>query len=445
MATLPESGVLKNEQGFRCPDMQRFNFLPFAPEENLDALINVSGFNGPIPQVGHLAPVNQLSGVLGNGSLYPGSGSLEQLSRLFWCVKAWSLNVTIVTLQVPASSGIWSDPFDNFIAPLSAPDVFKQCFIQNSFDAKTLHLTDIYGSGTFIDPTQSLDSPANNSQLKAHAIPLDPIMSWHELSCRNRYFSWAPPPRLQTGFYTMNVSQETNSPYIMTFDMFANSSDPLQNINPPSAYGMWNLSIMNSDAICRERAIKMPTGAMPCIIPSGTGLEDVQAYSLAPQFYSGALIDDTGRITGYGYHPIVSGCPPVLAHWKTYDPKDPTTSGRDPNIFNPDVSHTYFPLIYFMLRLRSAPIDDQNQICAFAADICSLQPQSGWNVAGTFVIYDSNITGYSNTLALKAQQEIFKAPLYAPGANANLFVSVTLTPNQYWINQSPTESGTINY
>jgi hypothetical protein len=80
------------DTGYICPEFSYLGFVPFAPETNVHALINSSGWNGPTQQISGLTGV---SGVLGPGTFYPGSGSIDQITRSFWCVKSWQLNVNI--------------------------------------------------------------------------------------------------------------------------------------------------------------------------------------------------------------------------------------------------------------------------------------------------------------------------------------------------------------
>lgn len=413
MAQVPESGVLIIETGYRCPDLTAVNFLPFAPEQDTSNLINLSGGFGPIKP--SIVNAKQLSGILGAGTLFPGSGTIEQLSRLFWCVKSWTLEIN---------------------ALVYAPG--NECFVQD-VNFVNLNLLDIFASGILPANNLPISNAGNQAALSAEAVPIDSIMKWEELICRDKYFCWCPPQLLQTGFALLNFNNFNNTPFINTWSMQMtdDGSDEL----PPNAYGIWNLAIMNSDFLCRQGASILPTGQLPCFTPTGMDDVDLNSYSLAPQINSGALLDYTGQITGYGYVPVLSGFPPVLAYRPTYDKTDPDISGRDPNLFNPTNNCEYFPMIYFDYRMINGPLG-QTVECAMNVRASTIQPGPGYSTAGSFSILDSNITGYSNNQSLITQRELFSCPLYCPASESSqISLTVTMTPLAYWINTD----GTVNY
>lgn len=422
------------ESGNLVPSIERYNFLPFAITENVDECYNISGFSGPINYNGPTIPTRMFSGVAGNGSFYPGSGTLEQLVRLFWGVKAWTLQITSSSLnsQQVSCNGL----------PITLN------YEIGGFITKTLILQDYWSyvakTGEFsplVDPGVGSVATFPN---RGTCVPVDPIQKYEDLFCRKKYFCWMPDTESIAQFVprTQGLFTGVRTPYSERFDIFRRASFET-NCYPSTFVGvqsMFGLSIMNPDFLVYS-GMNRQTGSgwyEPLNIDSGN-------YNnfLGSRWESGNILTNRwGEITGFGHYLSASGNVPNVLYKEHIDINNASDEEKEKYIpeFNPEFPNNYFPLIYFYMKVANNESVTSTYNFPVNEYISTLAPTPSAKRVGTFKIYDNNI-GVNNTTTGVAAKTIFQCPLYGSSVNPMLNADVVLNPTSFWL----TNSGENNY
>lgn len=443
------------QTGDLIPDMCRINPFPFRISESTGNLLNLSGKYGPIK-----IPDNQLagglsmkSGVLGAGTFYPASGSLDELLRLFYSVKSWQLTYNLSAqesfIELP---GCELDLLQNQEAIH-----FLDYSIFNENNSKNLHLLDYYSNSNSKDiytiKTDDFFNPISN----VDCYPSDPIQKWQDLFCRKRYFTWSPPQDLinkfNSGLY-FNDPNYTNNPYILQFlaEFELDGGDGVSNCYPTfldlAVYSYFQLSIMNPEFLTY-------TGIGLGFTPE-TGLEKLNPDSGNFNNFFGSvwesgynLTDKWGQIIGYGQKnlPIVDV---QNVYHKEYVEKNIEGDINDLDVnFNPPYNKSYYPLIYFCSNVKTAPSNAPFTIPDIFIST-KVQSENALPI-GVLNIYDTLIgdsliqtNSSNNPISGLATRLMFSLPLFSSTNTLTYSINVNLTPTQFWISNSGLNSGILN-
>lgn len=396
------------DSGILCPEFSSFGFFPFPISRDYQELLNYSGFSGPIPKLNSTR--GGTSGIIGDGTFYPGSGNLDAMSRLYWCVKDYTLNIQIFRQVNNCLIGEQSEDGHSVGTPDQS---FQTLTTQDycSFNAPT---------GTFgkdpisFCPTElyGLNNPNTNT-----CVPINPIQKFNDLLCRQSYFSWSPQQSDWNNFNNPNINLATgiNSPYLIEFQQSDISSDITLE---QSVFGLINFSLMDINSLGVSGNFPQTlgiTGYYPSLIDS---LPPFSCLGKSGE----ALTNNWGEITGYGVNIKPSGIfTPYLFDQYNLISGYPATG----NI------QSFCPFVYFYLRLfnqvsatESCPVNDK---------ISSLMTLPNQIPIGALNIYDFIA---NNTPTGQAATRILTLPLFSEETNnpSQINVVVNLNPSNEWIN-----------
>jgi hypothetical protein len=437
------------DTGYICPEFSYLGFVPFAPETNVHALINSSGWNGPTQQISGLTGV---SGVLGPGTFYPGSGSIDQITRSFWCVKSWQLNVNIS--RVMAADKMTCQlliidptlPFPPFL------DAFGFCSIgafagdsntlppAMNWTTKTLPTQDYcsyISAGLNYNKDRSGNCPYylySGFSLNTNVCsPLNPIQKFNDLLCRQSYFSWSPPEEDIAMFLTGDINLVKSSPYVTRGTQFRVLT-PAEilllgyvcpvNFYFQDVYSIFSLSIMDSDGVA------LSGGCLRNLSGYKPELYDNQ-YPFGCYGKSGEVLTNSwGEVTGYGINKKLSGisAPHLFDIGTGY--VGITATGND--------SRRFFPFLHFQMALRTPVLSVSNtNFCPINDIVSTVRTRVGQRQIGTLKIQDF-ISGFS-TQALN-NTTIMTVPLYAQTntSQTQYLIEATLKPLDLWVSASGT-------
>lgn len=420
------------ESGNRVPLIQRMGYFPFVISEDLSGVYNIQNYNGPIEYDGPISPEPMFSGCLGNGTYYPSSGSLDQLLRLFWGVKAWTIQINSSSLnsQTVSCGGL----------------PFVLTYSLDTFITKNLILQDYWSyyntTGEFtslVDNGSTTNFPNNGT-----CVPNNPIQKFEDLHCRKEYFTWMPDTGSISQFVprTQGLFTGVRTPYSTRFNIFRQVS-PYDNQCYASTYSqvqsIFGLSIMSPDFLTYSGMIGQ-TGDSYFVEPT----VDSGNYNnfLGSQWVSGDfLTNQWGEITGYNKPTLKASGNIPLVYYKEYINKDdPTLSQEEKDKYieklNPEIPNNYFPLIYFYMKVANNEQVTSTFNFPVNEFISTRAPSRTSKRVGTLSIRDGN-----GNIPSGSQTTIFSCPLYGSSINPVMNANVILTPTAYWL----TTSGTINY
>ncbi len=428
------------DTGYRCPEMQSFGFFPFAISEDINELLNQSGFSGPVPKMNPTRP--GLSGVLGEGTFYPVGVHLDQLSRLFWCVKDYNIQFKLSKISQADFVECSVLAFPELFPPITA---FVYCGI-GTFDgstsaailpgfvnSKTLTIQDycsyLAKTGTYnanppnICPTDIYGKDTPNKQ---YCVPVNPIQKFNDLLCRKSLMTWAPKQQEWNDFNTGNY-KAIDSPYFMYWSQFR-VTYPL--VLPPYECGlpvifdditasMFTLSIMDSDALAYSgNSIRF--ASQNYIPPYSDRVDPFDCLGKSGE----TLTNSWGEITGYGTNPKPSGVyTPAVYNAGTGTLEYPLTGAN---------KGSYFPFVHFQFRLRNK-FEGLSRNCPINELITSIQPKKNSPLIGTLKIMDF-ISG--STPSADNATTIMQVPLYVNSSlgASDIKIEVEVRPGQHWVN-----------
>lgn len=433
------------ETGDLIPDMTRFGAFPFEICETISGVYNISGSGGPInavpPQTA--GGLRTFSGITGPGTFYPMSGSLDQILRMFWAVKSWSMTMTstigTVTTAVP-------------LCPTNPGITEVVSYSIGPAPLKHLALLDLYnhtGGGTGY--TLKQDSGITSTIGGNICVPSDPIQKWTDLMCRKNYFHWSPPQEVINIFADprSTLTQQTGalkSPYVSIQSVnYTSNLDSFGCLfGGNNVFSYFSLAIMNPDFLVQSGVVKTGERFLEELNPDKGQYKN----SLGNDWESGhALTDKWGQITGYGRVYKPSGYIPNVFHKNYIDP-DQTGKLEDGERyipeFNPSNHNSYFPLIHFFAKFRNSNAGLRDITLPADTVITTRAPFGNARSLGNLTIYDV-ITNDSATGTAGNQNArvVASIPLYGGSAAQWFNVNVTLAPEAFWINNSGLNSGIL--
>lgn len=434
------------DTGYRCHELSRLDLLPFAIATDVDLLYNQSGHSGPVIAIPENNPaISGFSGVLGPGTAYPVSGTLDQVVRQFWAVKSWNLTITMSRVM----DDRWEDCpivlYDPFLPFPPSFRFFNSCSIgayagnygqippPMIIASKSLTLQDYcsnQSTGYNLDrrnicPYSDFSGVTPNSQT---CCAINPAQKFNDLLCRKSYASWMPTDEDWNTFATGNLRDLRFNPYVSKTFQFRVYSNPelitmyrcSDTVYFEDVYSMFSLSIMDNHNFTNSQSCNIPVSGYYPDIESG-------AYPFDCFGVSGeSLISSYGDITGYGVNKKPSGIDiPLLFDVGTGVSEEFAPDEHDPK--------TYFPLINFKMRLRtnSTSVSDGN-LCPVNDSISSIRTRRSQSRVGQLVIRDF-VTGAGSTL--DSDLAIMEIPLFATTTTrpATFSVDAVLQPSDFWV------------
>lgn len=437
------------DTGFRCPDFTHLGLVPFAPSTDYRVLLNSSGWSGPVSQ---LAGLTGFSGIFGPGTFYPNSGSIDQITRMFWCVKAWDLTINISRIMAADPMTCRSIFFDPFLPFPPFIDAFGYCSI-GAFAGNSNTLPPAMNWSNKILTTQdycSYDSAGLNYNRDRSGncpyylnsgsapntnicVPINPIQKFNDLLCRQSFFSWSPTEEDVANFFTGDIRSIQTSPYVtrgLQFRVLTPSEILLLGYDCPTdfyfqdVYSIFSLSIMDTDSLAYSgNSLRNFTGFYPVTY-------DEQSPFACYGRSGEVLTNSWGEITGYGINKKMSGISSPYIYDINTGFAGYTVSGSDPRRF--------FPFIHFQMALRTPilSVSDSNS-CPVNDIISNIRTRAGQRQVGSLIIRDF-ISGFT-TEALR-NTEVMNIPLYAQ-TNTNAtqyFIEAILQPRDLWVSTSGT-------
>lgn len=431
------------DTGAKCSDSLFLGIFPFGIAEDYAELLNLSGYSGPIP-VDAIETTKRFSGVLGDGTFYPAAAKLDHLSRLFWCVKSWTMNIKFTRSMFAQEVQCFNPFFNPLFAPIgpSFLSTFQYCII-GGYDGSpnNLSATDILVKQLSLQDYCSFYSAAYNTDksgvcpIKSNlsnsnrntCIPINPIQRFEDMLARNSYFTWGPTEEEITEFETGRVFTGFNGPYFDDWTQFMviNPIDPLilgydcgiiPAIEKVKSY--FTLSIMDLDGLAYSGLSKIYNGGyFPELYPESE-VAPFDELGLSGE----VLKNKWGEVTGYGINkkPFETWSPLV------YD----IGLGIPYSGFNaPENSSLYYPFIHFQMRFRNGAANNP-KFCPMNETITSIYYQNqGLQKVGNLTIKD-HLT--NNTITGLAASTIISIPLYAKRTFQNCFVDVELRASNFW-------------
>ena len=424
------------DTGYRCHELTYMGLLPFAAEEDYKALYNQSGYSGPIRDIQETnIAISGFSGILGPGTPYPCSGTIDQITRMFWGVKSWNLSVNI---QRTMDAGyIYCFPTQHFHYCDIGGYRGDQYSVATPilFTSKTLTMQDYCSntsSGYNIDrkfrcPYSEYSGTNPNTQI---CSAVNPIQKFNDLVCRKTYASWTPTNKdwdeFTTGVTITDLAKLKKNPYISEGTQFRVFSSPdifLECSDVPffqPVYSMFALSIMDPHSFIHSGScLAFTTGYTP------------ETYDTQYPFdcfgKSGeSLASSHGDITGYGINPKPSGINlPLL-----YDIGTGINEDIKPRA-NSDKN--FFPLINFNFALRTfLTAVNHNSICPIKDRVSSIRQRIGQKRVGQLIIRDF----ISGANATHPDLNTMTIPLFATTTTSpsQFTVNAVLQPEDLWVN-----------
>jgi hypothetical protein len=443
------------DTGYVCPEFSHLGLFPFAITDNPQELYNASGYSGPTIPLDVEATLSGVSGIYGPGTFYPSSGTIDQLTRMFWCVKSWDLNVNISRIMATETMICEIIIFDPFLPFPPFVNAFGYCSIgafagnnnvippPMNWMSKTLTAQDYcsfssaglnYNNNRVGNCPYHLYSGANPNE--RFCSPINPVQKFNDLLCRQSFFSWSPKEEEIRHFITGNPREIKNSPYIAQGLQFRvlNPAEILAfgyrcpvDVYFQDVYSIFSLSIMDANALAISgNSLRGVSGYYPDLFD--------EQYPFGCLGKSGEVLTTSwGEITGYGVNLKPSGIDiPLVYDLKTGSPSFP---------INPKSPRHFMPLVHFQMKLKTPSLAVSNSnFCAVNDTLSTIRTRSGQKKIGDFVIRD-HISGFTNE-ALR-NTEIMRIPLYAT-SNTNpsqYFIEAIMQPRDLWV----TSSGTPRY
>jgi hypothetical protein len=432
------------DTGYRCPEVQSFGFFPFAVTTDINELVNQSGFSGPIPKLDENRP--GLSGVIGDGTFYPASVNLDSLSRLFWCVKDYSVQIRLSKISFGSLIQCNALAFPDLYPPISA---YVYCGIgtfhgagarldNGDIDVKVMAVQDYcsHGSNSKLFNVNRQGQCPTDLNAKTSApnknicCPINPPQKFNDLLCRKDYLTWAPK---QEEWQHFNIGNYTaiKSPFFSYWTQFRVTEPlvlPPYECNYPSLYydnvaSMFTFSLMNGDALAYSGNSTRYV-SQNYIPPYSEAVSPLDCLGKSGE----ALTNEWGEITGYGINPKPSGLHiPPLFFYGTGTPEYPMTGLN---------KGSYFPFTHFQMRLRNQAEGLAAQ-CPVNEVITSIMPRKGAQSVGVVKIMDF-ISGSSRDA--DNFTTIMQFPLYTASnlSQNQLQIEVMIRPGALWVSSSGT-------
>ena len=424
------------DTGYRCHELTHMGLLPFAAEEDYHALYNQSGYSGPIKDIQEVnIAISGFSGILGPGTPYPTSGTIDQITRMFWGVKSWNLSVSLqrnMDLGQVFCNPVWQFHYCDIGGYRGVNGLIEAPIL---FTSKTLTMQD-YCSNTsnnfnidkkFRCPYSEYSGTNPNTQI---CSAVNPIQKFDDLVCRKTYASWTPTNQdwnnFTTGVTIVDLAKLKKNPYISQGTQFRVFSSPDISFSCPDVpffqdvYSMFALSIMDPHSFVNSGScLAFTTGYTP------ETYDDQYPFDCLGR--SGeTLASSHGDITGYGINPKPSGINIPLLY-------DIGTGISDEMKPRKNSDQNFFPLINFNFALRTfSTAVGSNNICPVRDRVSSLRQRLGQKRVGRLIIRDF----ISGANATDLDLNIMTIPLFATSTTSptQFFVEAVLQPQDLWVN-----------
>lgn len=438
------------DTGYRCHELTHLGLLPFAITEDYTELYNQQGYSGPcLPINESNAAISGFSGILGPGTPYPVSGTIDQITRQFWGVKSWNLTVKVSRIMSASSVECPIKIYDPFLPFPPFMSFFNYCSIgayageQGSIPppmvviSKTLTMQDYCSHSsnnsnkdrTGSCPYNSYSGINPNTQV---CCATNPIQKFNDLLCRTSYGTWSATEEDWRYFETGNIRDLRYNPYIdksFQFRVYSNPGllgmyDCPDSIYYEDVYSMFSLSIMDSHGF-------VPSGS--CTASISGYIPDTYDYMPPFSCYgkSGEVLTSSyGDITGYGINKKPSGVSIPLV----YD----AFTGISNNFPITGIK-TFFPLINFNMQMRTnSTVVSNSNLCPVKDRISSIRQRAGQKRVGELIIRDF-VSGLGSPL--DKDLAIMKVPLFATTTtnSAQFYIEATLQPQDTWVTNSLSE------